>query len=145
MAKKEAWRAREERMKRKQRKSVKERRSNEQQRRKRKTYKERMSERDARPPRCPAPHCSKTDLVSGWFIASFRFDPVTQHPQHRDSVSVYISISVHVCTLYPCDGVQCLHLIYSLFNYAESWRATCNEMLRKFNWNKLQLKLQYSI
>lgn len=61
MAKKEALQAREEIIKRKQCKSVKERRSNEQQRRKRKTYKERMSKRDARPPRCPAPHCSKKD------------------------------------------------------------------------------------
>ncbi len=51
------WGAREERMKRKQYKSVKERRSKEQQRRNRKTYKERMSKRAARPPRCPAPHC----------------------------------------------------------------------------------------
>lgn len=47
-------------------KSVKERR------RKRNTYKERMSEGDVRPPRCAAP-------------LSFRFDHVTQHPQHYDS------------------------------------------------------------
>lgn len=52
IAKCEAQRAGEERIERKQWKSVKERSTDEQQRRKRKTYKERMSERDAcRPPR----------------------------------------------------------------------------------------------
>lgn len=65
-------------------KGVNERRHYEQQRRKRKTYKEKMSERDARPPRCCAPlGCW---MVSGWSIASIRFDPVNQHPQHHDSV-----------------------------------------------------------
>lgn len=55
MARKEAQRAKRERM------SVN---MKGQQRRKRNIYKEKVSERDVRPPRCPAPHCSK--MI--WFL-----------------------------------------------------------------------------
>ncbi len=66
--KKEALRATEEGIKRKQCKSVKDKRSNEQQRGKRNTYKERMSERDGRPPRCPALHNTETDRFAAGLL-----------------------------------------------------------------------------